>query len=398
MSKSSTPKILFNHLLRPKTLQNGPSVDQLEQTLSTYFENPVFPVNSGRSAIHLALKALNIGQNDEVLLQSYTCNAVPNPILWSGAVPVYVDIEADSLNMDPKDLVNKITPRSKAIIVQHTFGNPAKIREILKIADAHKLKVIEDCAHSLGAKVDNKLLGTFGDLAILSFGREKVISSLNGGALIVNDKSLLEKVEKEIKSLKPLPKSKILQEIGNYLSWRVLFRKIYSKEWGNNFVKHLYQYDFINVITSQKELSGLNPGWYPSKMPNVFASVALNEFEKIEQYNEKRKGSAEIYLQKFEGSKVKVLAQDSGIYLRVVALHPKANIILEKAKEQKLSFGNWYNSVIYPENVHLAKLGYTSGSCPVAESIAHQTINLPNYIGITEAEIDKSIELVKSFT
>jgi 8-amino-3,8-dideoxy-alpha-D-manno-octulosonate transaminase len=79
--------------------------------------------------------------------------------------------------MDLVDLEKKITPRAKAIIVQHTFGNPAKVREILKIAETHNLKVIEDCAHSLGAKLDGRHLGTFGDLAIISFGREKIISA-----------------------------------------------------------------------------------------------------------------------------------------------------------------------------------------------------------------------------
>lgn len=398
MTKTSTPKILFNHLTNPKTLQKGSYNNELEQALSNYFETPVFPLNSGRSAIYLALKVLGVEKNEEVLLQAYTCNAVPNPILWTGAVPVYVDIEEDSLNMDPRDLERKISSKTKAIIIQHTFGNPAKIREILKIADQHKLKVIEDCAHCLGAKVDGKLLGTFGDLAILSFGREKVISSLTGGALIVNDKSLIETVEKELKPLKPLPYTKIMQEIGNYISWRVFFRKMYSTQWGNSFIKHLYQYDFVNVITSQKELSGLNPGWYPSLMPNVFAHIALNELENIEKYNKQRQEIAEVYFKKLVGTSLKVLKQENGIYLRLVALHPKAHLILEKAKEQKQSFGNWYNNVIYPETVHLAKMGYTSGSCPVAESLAHQTINLPNYIGITEKETDRAIELLKSFT
>lgn len=397
MSKTSTPKILFKHLTNPKTLQNGPYNDELEQALSNYFGSPVFPLNSGRSAIYLALRVLGTGQGDEVLLQAYTCNAVPNPILWSGATPVYVDIEEETLNMDPKDLLKKISPKTKVIVVQHTFGNPAKIREILKIADRNNIKVIEDCAHSLGAKVDGKLLGTFGDMSVLSFGREKVISSLTGGALIVNDKSLIEKIETELDLLKPLPYAKILQEIGNYLSWRTLFRKVYATGWGNNFIKHLYQYDFVNVITSQKELSGLNPGWYPSLMPNVFAHIALNELSNIEKYNNHRREVAETYLKKLAGSGLKILKQENGIYLRLVALHPKAHLILEKAKEQKQSFGNWYNSVIYPESVHLSKLGYMSGSCPVAESIAHQTINLPNYIGITETEIDRAIELLNSF-
>lgn len=397
MASTSTPKILFKHLANPRTLQTGVYTPELEQALSKYFDCPTFPVNSGRSAIFLALKALGINQNDEVLIQAYTCNAVPNPVLWTGAVPVYVDIEEDTLNMSIEDLKKKITPKTKAIIVQHTFGNPARIREILKIADTDKLKVIEDCAHSLGAKVENKLLGTFGDLAIISFGREKVISSLTGGALIVNDKSLLDQVEREIKNLRALPLSKIIQEVVNYVSWRTVFRKIYSKEWGNNFVKHLYQYDFINVITSKKELDGLQPDWYPSAMANVFAHIALNELENIQNYYQKRKLIAEKYFEKINPDKLKLLPAHDGIYLRVVAFHPKAYLFLERAAKEKLNFGNWYNSVIYPDSVHLAKLGYISGSCPVAENLAHQTVNLPNYIGMGETEVNRVIDFVNNF-
>lgn len=397
MVKESTPKILLKHLTNPKTLQKGPYIAELEQALSRYFDQPVLPVNSGRSAIYIALKALNIGSGSEVLIQAYTCNAVPNPILWIGATPVYVDIDKKTLNMNPKDLKKKISSKTKVIIVQHTFGNPAPIKEILKIAEDHNLKVIEDCAHSLGAKLENRLLGTFGDLAILSFGREKVISSLTGGALIVNDKSLIEKVEREVNALPTLPVRKVFQEISNYLSWRLLFRKIYPTNWGNTFVKQLYQFDFINVVTSQKELSGLNPGWYPSAIPNVFAHIALNELRNIDKYNQARSQIAQKYIEIFSGSKIQVLNQQSGIYLRVVALHQKARLIFEKARQQKLHFGNWYNSVVYPESVHLAKIGYISGSCPVAEELTRETLNLPNYIGLKDSEIDRTIEFLKEF-
>ncbi|HEY4694412.1 MAG TPA: aminotransferase class I/II-fold pyridoxal phosphate-dependent enzyme [Candidatus Nanoarchaeia archaeon] len=395
---SSTPKLLLKHLVSPNTLQKGPYPEKLTEKLATLFKTKVFVVNSGRSAIFLALKALGVGQSDEVLVQAYTCNAVPNPVLWVGATPVYVDIEEKILNMDPKDLEAKITLRTKAIIVQHTFGNPAKIKEILKIADNHKLKVIEDCAHSLGAKVDGRLLGTFGDLAILSFGREKVISSLTGGALLVNNEALVEAVEDEIKFLKPLPLGNILREINNYFSWRLLFRKLLSKEWGSSLVRYLYQFDLVNVVTSQKELSGQNPGWYPTLLPNVFAHVACEELDNVDSYNVRRGEVAHIYREKVKENSLKLLPAHEGIYLRVVAFHPQAKRIFEEGRAQKIPFGNWYNSVIYPESVHLSKFGYQSGSCPVAEKLAAQTINLPNFPRITEAETDRVVEFLQKFS
>lgn len=384
-------------LLKKKSYLSGSKTQQLTEKISAYFSAPAFVVNSGRSAIYLALKALGIGHGDEVLIQAYTCNAVPNPVLWTGAVPVYVDIDEASLNMSISDLRSKITASCKAIIVQHTFGNPAQIREILKVAEQHNLKVIEDCAHSLGARVDSKLLGTFGDLAIVSFGREKIVSSLTGGALIVNDPALKARVEDLFGKLKVLPKRKLLQEVGNYFSWRIFFRRIHNRGWGANLVRYLYQYDSVNVVTSQKELSGLKPSWYPSKMPDLLASLALQEWDKIEQYNQSRTEIARVYFEKLKTANLKLIGPHDGVYLRLVGLHPRSAALLAEAKKQKLSFGNWYNSVVYPEGVHLARLGYRSGSCPVAERVASQTVNLPNYLGMTSVEVEKVINFVRNF-
>ncbi len=394
---ANTPTHLFKSLFSPRSFKSGLQSADLAKNLTEYFGAQTFVLNSGRSAIYLALKSLGIGSGDQVLLQAYTCNAVPNPILWTGAVPVYVDIESDSLNMDPDDLVKKITPNSKVVIVQHTFGNPAKVREILKIAETHHLKVIEDCAHSLGAKLDGKLLGTFGDMSIVSFGREKVISSLTGGALVVNDAALVPDVEKEFSSVTVLPKKKIYQEIFNYFLWRVLFRRIINWGWGSSLVKALYHFDQINVVTSQKELSGLKPKWYPSLLPDVFAEVCLRELPKIDSYNRKRIATAQIYLEKVSSPVIELVKQNSGIYLRVSALSERLNLISDAAKKTKIGFGNWYNSVIYPETAHLSRLGYKSGSCPVAEKTAVQTFNLPNYLGIKEAEIDRVIKFLNDF-
>jgi dTDP-4-amino-4,6-dideoxygalactose transaminase len=241
------------------------------------------------------------------------------------------------------------------------------------------------------------LLGTFGDLAILSFGREKVISGLAGGALIVNDTSFIQETEKEISILKPLSKRNILKEMGNYFSWRLLFRRIYNNSWGANFIKFLYQFDLFNVVTSKKELDGLKPDWYPSKMANIFAEIVLSEFSKIEEYNEKRERVAEVYFKKIHNNSFKLLPKHDGVYLRVVALHPKAHLVLEKSKELKLNFGNWYNAVVYPESVHLAKLGYKSGSCPKAERVARETINLPNYLGMIDSEVERTISFINDF-
>ncbi len=394
---SSTPKLLLKHLSSPNSLLRGEYPEKLAQKLSEIFNTKAFVLNGGRSAIYVGLKTLGIGQGDEVIIQAYTCNAVPNPILWVGATPIYADIDPETLNISLEDLEKKISPHTKAIIVQHTFGNPGPIKSVLKIAERHNLSVIEDCAHSLGAKIDGRLLGTFGDLAILSFGREKVISSLSGGALLVNNVSLVEKVEAEIKPLKMLPIANVLKELNNYFSWRLIFRKIYPKNWGASFIHWLHQFDLINVVTSQKELDGKNPGWYPTLMPNVFAHIAYEELENVADYNQQRAAIADSYHNKVKEGNLSLLRPHDGVYLRVVGFHKQAKRIVEEGKRKKMAFGNWYDSVIYPESVHLSKFGYQSGSCPNAEKAASETLNLPNYMGITDEEIDKALAFISQF-
>lgn len=115
-----------------------------------------------------------------MILQAYTCVSVSNAIIATGAKPIYVDIDAQTLNINPQLIEKHITQKTKAIIVQHTFGIPADIHAIQSIVKKHQLFFIEDCAHALGAQYKEKMVGSFGDIAVYSFGRDKVISSVNG--------------------------------------------------------------------------------------------------------------------------------------------------------------------------------------------------------------------------
>ena len=154
----------------------------------------ILSFSCGRSALYALLKNLKLNNTDEVLLQAYTCVAVPAPILWANGKPIYVDIDPNTLNMCPQDLEKKITKNSKILIIQHTFGNPADINTLLKIAKKYKLFVIEDCAHTIGGMYQNKPLGSFGDASIFSFGRDKALSSIFGGLLTLKDPKLLKKI------------------------------------------------------------------------------------------------------------------------------------------------------------------------------------------------------------
>jgi len=394
MAKS---RVLFNSLLNINNWQEGEDSEKFRFILEDYFRTKVHLVNSGRSAIYCFLKALEIGEGDEVIIQAYTCNAVPNPVLWAGAKPVYVDIDPETLNADLDDLASKITSKTKLIIIQHTFGRPAEMEKILGLAKKWGIYVLEDCAHSLGAKYQDRLLGTFGDAAILSFGREKVVSCLTGGALVVNNPKLEKEISLFISKLPPFSRRQLVKEVLNFFSWRTVFRKIYFGKAGGNLIKFLYKFDLVNVVTSKKELVGQKPFWYPANFPNAVAALAMEEFEKIDKYNNLRSEIADYYFKNIKNKDFKVLPRHDGIYLRVVAFHDQASEILTEAKKRNFWFGNWYNSPIYPKAANQEKLGYEAGTCPNAEKAASETINLPNYLGINFEEAGRVVDFINSW-
>ena len=145
-----------------------------------------FLFGSARSSIYAILKSLNYNSGSEVLVTGFTCEVVPNAIINAGYIPVYVDINPVNYCMDPAIVEKLITNNTRAIIIQHTFGIPAQINELINIAQKHNLFVIEDCAVSLGSKYNGKLTGTFGDAAIFSFELSKTITSCWGGMLFLN--------------------------------------------------------------------------------------------------------------------------------------------------------------------------------------------------------------------
>jgi len=179
----------------------GPNVDEFENSLQNYFadESFVTALNSGTSAIHLALILLGVKENDEVICQSMTFSASANPILYQGATPVFVDSEEDTWNICPEFLEIAIQDRikkgkkPKAIITVHLYGNPYKVDEIHAIADRYGIPIIEDSAEALGSSYKGKKCGTFGNFGILSFNGNKIITTSSGGALISKKQNFKEK-------------------------------------------------------------------------------------------------------------------------------------------------------------------------------------------------------------
>lgn len=173
---------------------NGEYVQQLEKKLEKYLEvKHVVLVTNGTLALQLILKALNL--KGEIITTPFTFAATTNAIIWEGLTPVFTDIDPDTFNIDPRDVEKKITAKTTAILAVHVYGNPCNIESLERIAKKHKLKLIYDAAHAFGVKYKNKSVLNYGDASILSFHATKIFSTAEGGAIIVKDEKLFEKLK-----------------------------------------------------------------------------------------------------------------------------------------------------------------------------------------------------------
>jgi len=148
----------------------------------------------GRVALHAILKSLGVGKGDEAAIQAFTCIAVPEAVMASQAMPIYIDVEPGSFNMDPADLARKITHQTKAVVVQHTFGIPADMDRIVDIASKMHIPIIEDCCHTLRGTYKGRPLGSFGVASFYSFEWGKPVVIGIGGSAILNDRELSDKM------------------------------------------------------------------------------------------------------------------------------------------------------------------------------------------------------------
>lgn len=388
--------VAFKTLLKPWRWQSGDAVTEVENWFAAYLSTAdVVSFNAGRSALLGILSALNISRGDEVLIQAFTCVAVPNSIVWNHATPVFVDID-DSFNIDLSDAQKKITPQTKALIVQHTFGIPAEMSKIVAFCKKNKLLLIEDCAHALGATYKEKKCGTFGDAAFFSFGRDKIVSSVFGGVGVIYDSAkqpLLRMYQQKLAQ----PKTRwIVQQLLHPLLFSLILPLYNVFSLGKGIIWISMKVGLLSYPVYEAEKKGLRPNDFPKKFPNALAMLALNQLKKLEQLNQRRKEITQKYEKAFASQKIKTQTSCEGsIFLRFSILTPRADELRFKAKRHGVLLGNWYHHVVDPKGYAREKY-YREGSCIQAESTATRVVNLPTYPTLTNEQVDIVINLVHS--
>lgn len=306
---------------------------------------------NGLDALMLALKALNIGQGDEVIVPSNTFIATALAVTYVGAVPVFVEPDIRTYNIDPAGIEEKITPKTKAIMPVHLYGQPCDMDPIMRTAKKHGLYVIEDCAQAHGAVYKGKVIGSFGDAAGFSFYPGKNLGALgDAGAVVTDDPALAAKI----------------RALGNY---------------GSDYkYHHIYK-------GSNSRLDELQAAFLSAKLPHM------------DRVNENRRAAAGKYLAGIKNPLIRlpyVLPETEPVW-HVFAVRCSRRDDLAAFLEEKGIGTNKH----YPIAMHLQEcykdLGIEKGSLPVAEEISATELSLPMYYGMTDEEIQYVIDCVNEF-
>lgn len=382
-----------------KQAESESNVEALELKLSEYFDSQAICFDSARSSFYSLLKAFAVKEGDEVILPAFSCMVVANAAIWAGAKPVYVDCDREHFGYDLADLKAKVTSATKFVMVQHSFGSPEDMAQIREVVGPEVI-IIEDLAHSLGASIAGHKLGTLGDAAIVTFGIEKVISGVRGGAAIVNDATIAKKLKDFRNGLPDFPKQKARLALWNPILWSfinpVYYFGIGKFTLGRLLVWIGHKLNIFGNMIEDCEYDVCKPEWLPAKPAPALCLLALNQFQKLARFNSVRRCNAAVYQQEL-ARVIPQIPNATPIFLRFPVLVDNKQKVLQILKDNKIVAGDWYKSILFAPAKSLKKLGYTKGNCPNAEYCSAQIVNLPTHIHVTDVDAKRIAKLVKPF-
>lgn len=371
-------------LVQPWRYARGPCASELERELHARFGGEAFTFASGREALLALLHALKLRSGEEVIVQGYTCVVVPNAIHAAGGVPIYVDINRETVNLDLSEVEQAITSRTRAVICQHTFGIPADTRALRTVCDQHNLILIEDCAHILPDHHGPHAIGEHGDFLILSFGRDKAISGVTGGAVLSRRPSTsqgLRLLQREARDLRCLTVLQLLL----YPLLYAIAKPLYGIRVGKALLAAARALRFLPPILTKEEKEGRMPP-HLHRMPNACAALALAQLHTLHRFNDHRRQLTRFYLEVARTHRWPYLRGiEADLPLQKFPLFVRgAERIRQHLREKNIHLDDgWTGCVICPPSVDATELGYTAGRDPHAEELCESILSLPTHPTMT---------------
>jgi len=330
----------------------GPAVWEFEEKIAQYIGcKYAVGVSSGTDALLVSLMAADIKPGDEVITTAFSFFATAGSVARLGAKPVFVDIDPDSYNIDPSCIEARITENAKAIIPVHLYGQPANMKEIMRIAKEYELVIIEDAAQAIGANANGVKCGNFGTYGCFSFYPTKNLGAFGDGGLVTTNS---EPIAEKLRSLR------------------------------DHGQKPRYYYNIV----------GGN-----FRLDSIQAAVLKVKLKYLEKWNEKRRQNAAIYDNLFADSVVKAPKIDEGnfcTYHQYTIAVPRRDDLHNFLSDSKIG-----SAIFYPKPLHLQKcfswLGYRQGDLPVTEKICEEVLSLPIYPELSREQIEYVAQTILSF-
>lgn len=337
-------------VLNSGMIAQGPKVEEFELAFSEYNGSEYsVAVNSGTAALHIALLAHGIGKDDEVITTPFSFVATANSILYTGAKPVFADIEPETFNIDPERIKEKITSKTRAIMPVHLYGHPADMKAIMEIAEDNKLIVIEDACQSHGAEYLGKKVGSFGTGAF-SFYPTKNMTTGEGGMITTNEKEIAEK-------------AKMIRAHG-------------SK------IRYLH------------EMLGFN-----LRMTDIAAAIGLVQLGKLDKFTKARQGNAEMLSARLKGISGLVPAITKAgcthVFHQYTVRAKKRDQLAAFLKDKEIGTGVHYPTPIHKQPFY-KDIGYKD-SLPVSEKAVEEVLSLPIHPALSGTDIQKIVEATREF-
>jgi perosamine synthetase len=384
-------------LLRPQRLVHGPALRQYESTFADYVGvRHGYSFATGRVALSGILAALEIGDGDDVIVQVPTHVVVANAVRYAGARPIFVDSSIGTCNMDLGALERGITSRTKAIVLQHTFGIPADVDAVLRIASEYGITIIEDCVHALGARYRGARLGSLGRVAFFSTEETKTISTTMGGMAVTNDDEVARRLRRFQQDCAPPSRWLTARYLAKLVVYHVLTephlhrctRAVYEA-FGNR--------NPLPGPTTQEEVRGIRPAGYERRLSNAQALLGLRQLRRIDQNLAHRELIAEAFRSRLQALGFDMPQPPPGAspaYVRFPVYVEDRSATLEAARRRAV-LGAWFTSVL-EEAVDPAVGGYVAGSCPAAEQLSQCLVNLPTHRRVSLRDVDAVVTALAS--
>lgn len=387
--------VALRYLVGPRHLVQGPTIIEYERAFARQIGvRYAYSFANGRVGLYGLLRALGVGAGDEVLLQAPTHIVVANAIRYLGARPVYVDCEFDTYNIDLDQAEQRMSSRTKVLLLQHTFGIPVDLDAALALARRHHVDIIEDCVHALGSTYRGRQVGSFGRAAFFSSEETKTISTTLGGMAVTDDPEVAARLQAfQASCLWPHP----------WLAARCLLKlalyHVLMEPHVHRYMREIYELlgrrHPLPRPTSAEEERGARPPRYEQRLSNAQAALGLRQLRRLEANLAHRQAIANVYTMRLPSLGISVPrppAHAQPAFVRYPIWVADRAVLLRAAARQAL-LGTWFTSVLEDADSPAAG-GYEFGSCPRAEAVAQHLANLPTHPRVTVRDADALAVLV----